>query len=96
MTANTNQSVEFANMVAVATRDGQLSVETVSHADTLPIIEYPILDYSVTAGYWNSVAALNQRISLRAQEDDSDFRNGRTSPVDLQDNLDWGSASSYR
>ncbi len=87
MLAGTNQSVVFANMVAVATRDGQLSVETVSHADTSPIVEYPILDYSVTAGYWNSVAALNQRISLHAQEDDSDFRDGRTSAIYLPNYL---------
>ena len=75
--SSVQQSVMFANMVSVTTRDGQLSVETISHGDTLPIIDYPILDYSVTAGYWNSIAALNQRISLRVQRDDSSSRNGR-------------------
>ncbi|HUF71587.1 MAG TPA: response regulator [Gammaproteobacteria bacterium] len=59
------QSPTFADMVASATRDGQLEVDTVLHGATEPIIDYPGLDYSVTAGYWNSIADINQRISMR-------------------------------
>lgn len=81
------QSDVFANMVAVATRDGQLTVETVSHGDSLPIIDYPVLDYSVTAGYWNSIAAFNQRISLRVQQKDSSHRSTRISRLEAHSNL---------
>lgn len=58
------QSPMFADMIAAATRDGGFDVDTVVHGAATPIIDYPGLDYSVTAGYWNSVADVNQRISI--------------------------------
>jgi hypothetical protein len=59
------QSPMFADMIAAATRDGRFDVDTVVHGAAAPIIDYPGLDYSVTAGYWNSIADVNQRISMR-------------------------------
>lgn len=61
----TRQTAAFRSMVASATRDGQLRVEALAHGSSRPLIDYPLLDYSVTAGDWNSVAASNQRVSLR-------------------------------
>jgi CheY-like chemotaxis protein len=65
------QSRMFANMVAAVTRDGQLSIDTVLHGTSEPIIDYPMLDDSITAGYWNSIADVNHRISLRVGGDDT-------------------------
>jgi CheY-like chemotaxis protein len=63
------QSIGFANMVASATRSGRLQVETVSHGSAQPLIDYPFLGYSVTAGDWNVIAARNQRITLQLLEE---------------------------
>lgn len=69
--ATAQQTNAFRSMVAAATADGQLRVEAVSHGSSRPLIDYPLLDYSVTAGDWNSVAASNQRVSLRLVQDPS-------------------------
>jgi CheY-like chemotaxis protein len=63
------QSIGFANMVASATRGGGLQVETVSYGSAQPLIDYPFLGYSVTAGDWNVIAARNQRITLQLLEE---------------------------
>lgn len=60
-----SQSPMFASMVDSMTRDGQLQVETVWHGTAEPVIDYPALDQSVTAGFWNSIADINHRISIR-------------------------------
>ena len=60
-----SQSPMFASMVSSMTRDGQLQVETVWHGTAEPVIDYPALDQSVTAGFWNSIADINHRISMR-------------------------------
>jgi CheY-like chemotaxis protein len=65
------QSPMFANMVAAVTRDGRLSIDTVLHGPSEPIIDYPMLDDSITAGYWNSIADVNHRISVRVGGDDA-------------------------
>jgi CheY-like chemotaxis protein len=59
------QSPMFANLVASATRDGRITVDTLLHGTTEPLIEYPSLDYTVTAADWNSIADVNQRVSMR-------------------------------
>jgi len=63
------QSIGFANMVASTTRSGRLQVETVSYGSAQPLIDYPFLGYSVTAGDWNVIAARNQRITLQLLEE---------------------------
>lgn len=60
-----SQSPMFADLVASATRGSAIEIDTVLHGASEPIIDYPGLDYSVTAGYWNSIADINQRISMR-------------------------------
>lgn len=64
------QTLAFSGMIEAATRGGQIDIETVWHRTSQPLIEYPLFDYSVTAGDWNSVAASNQRISLRLMEEE--------------------------
>jgi CheY-like chemotaxis protein len=59
------QSPMFASMVDSATRDRQFRVDTVWHGSADPLIEYPRLDYSMTAADWNAIADTNQRISMR-------------------------------
>lgn len=66
------QSPMFAKMVAFATRDGQIRVDTVLHGTEDPIIGYPALDYSVSAADWNSIADINQRVSMRVRHEDAD------------------------
>jgi CheY-like chemotaxis protein len=65
ISSGVQQSIGFANMVASATHSSQLRVETVSYGSAQPVIDYPFLDYSVTAGDWNAIAARNQRITLQ-------------------------------
>jgi CheY-like chemotaxis protein len=65
-----SQSPMFASMMASMTRDGQLQVETVWHGTAEPVIDYPVLDQSVTAGFWNSIAEINHRISIRLGGED--------------------------
>lgn len=81
------QSALFSNMLADASRDGQFSIETVFHGATRPIVDYPILDYSVTAGDWNLVAAFNQRVSFRAVRADTGVRGSKFSNMDERSNL---------
>lgn len=65
------QSPMFENMIASVTRDGQIRVDTVSHGTNDPIIDYPALDYSLTAAEWNSIADINQRVSMQVQSGDA-------------------------
>jgi CheY-like chemotaxis protein len=60
------QSLAFANTVASATaKNPRLRVETVSRGGTAPAVDYPLADYALTAGAWNTVAAANHRVSLQ-------------------------------
>ncbi|HSG64756.1 MAG TPA: hypothetical protein VLD39_07140, partial [Gammaproteobacteria bacterium] len=63
--ASAQQSIGFANMVAPATRNGLLRIETVSYGISQPLVDYPLLSYTVTAGDWNAIAARNQRITIQ-------------------------------
>ena len=81
--SNTQQSLSFSNMMAVAGRSGQLRIEADFLGPTLPIVNYPALDYAVTAGEWNAAAAYNQRITLRLPQDELAARNSGI--VDLSD-----------
>jgi hypothetical protein len=71
------QSPMFRDMISSATSDGRFEVNTAVHGAAAPIIDYPGLDYSVTAGYWNSIADINQRISIRIIGDDADVAGER-------------------
>lgn len=66
------QSPMFENMVASVTRDGEITVVAVAHGTSDPIIDYPALDYSLTAAEWNSIAAINQRVAMRIRAGDTD------------------------
>lgn len=66
------QSSIFNDLVASANRDGQIRVETVRMGSAEPIIDYPALDYSVTAADWNSIADINQRVLVRVSGDRAD------------------------
>jgi CheY-like chemotaxis protein len=60
------QSVAFANTVAAAMAENPgLRVENVSHGSTLPVVDYPLADYELSAGAWNAVAAANHRVGVR-------------------------------
>lgn len=61
------QSPMFANMVASAKRDGGMEIDTVPHGTDEPVMDYPQLDYYVTAGDWNAIADINHRISMRVR-----------------------------
>jgi CheY-like chemotaxis protein len=70
------QSLAFANTVASATaKNPRLRVENVSRGSTLPAVDYPLADYALTAGAWNTVAAANHRVSLQLIPD-TDTRGG--------------------
>ena len=86
--STTQQSVSFSNMIAVAGRDGQLRIETAFHGPMLPIVDYPTLDYAVTAGEWNAAAAYNQRVVLHLARGEFDARNGRVADYENRGELD--------
>jgi len=71
VTLGERQSVAFANAVSTATaRNPRLRVETVSHGSMDPVVDYPTMDFVLTAGAWNAVAAANQRVAFRLLPND--------------------------
>jgi hypothetical protein len=83
-------------MVGVASRDGQLRIEAVFLGPALPIVDYPVLDYGITAGEWNAVAASNQRVALRLARGESDAGSSRTAEMTQRDDLDRTMAQLVR
>jgi hypothetical protein len=64
------QSLAFANTVAAAAaRNPRLRVEQVSRGSAEPAVDYPVADYELTAGAWNTIAAANQRVTVRLVAD---------------------------
>lgn len=56
------QSRAFANTVVMAAQNGGTRVELSFHGAAEPAVPYPSESSFVTAGEWNAVAAVNQRI----------------------------------
>jgi len=63
------QSLAFANTVAVATRDYGIRTRIVSYGSTEPGLQYPVISSFLTAAEWNRIAASNHRISVRLLAD---------------------------
>jgi CheY-like chemotaxis protein len=59
------QSLPFANAMALASRDGDVRFEVVSHGASQTRVAYPSFTQGLTAGEWNEVAASNQRVEIR-------------------------------
>ncbi|MFL2546577.1 MAG: hypothetical protein ACJ0SL_04350, partial [Candidatus Rariloculaceae bacterium] len=53
------QSLPFANAMALASRDGDVRFEVVSHGAGQARVAYPSFTQGLTAGEWNEVAASN-------------------------------------
>jgi CheY-like chemotaxis protein len=59
------QSLAFANTVVGGTGTGaRIEVQTRSLGAAQPLIAYPIVSDYLTAGEWNAIAALNQRVAV--------------------------------
>ena len=60
------QSIAFANFLATSplVNDSGISIEIISHQFSDPKLNYPSRDSDVTAGAWNRIAALNNRIEV--------------------------------
>lgn len=59
------QTLGFANIVVAAQSGTDIRVETASAGADEPVVPYPPVTESLTAGEWNLVAARNQRIDYR-------------------------------
>jgi len=59
------QTLPFANALALASRGEGIEFEIISHGATQPLVPYPAFAQGLTAGEWNDVAALNQRVEVR-------------------------------
>lgn len=60
------QSVGFANFLRItdAQTGSRIRFEIISHGNTAPLVEYPADVTSTTAGFWNEVAASNNRVEI--------------------------------
>ncbi len=59
------QTLGFASIVTAAQSGTGIRVETASSSADDPIVPYPAVTESLTAGEWNAVAARNHRIDVR-------------------------------
>jgi CheY-like chemotaxis protein len=59
------QTLGFASIVTAAQSGTAIRVETASSSTDDPIVAYPAVTESLTAGEWNAVAARNHRIDIR-------------------------------
>jgi CheY-like chemotaxis protein len=59
------QTLGFASIVSAAQSGTAIRVETASSSADDPIVPYPAVTESLTAGEWNAVAARNHRIDIR-------------------------------
>jgi CheY-like chemotaxis protein len=59
------QTLGFASIVSAAQSGTGIRVETASSSADDPIVPYPAVTESLTAGEWNAVAARNHRIDIR-------------------------------
>ena len=58
-------SGESETCTTATARNPRLRVDTVSHGSKEPAVDYPSMDFALTAGAWNAVAAANQRVAFR-------------------------------
>ena len=60
------QSVAFANFVSISEQQsaGRIRFDLVSLGNSAPLIDYPVIEPGLTAAEWNSIAVLNNRISV--------------------------------
>jgi CheY-like chemotaxis protein len=58
------QTLPFANAIALESRDGTVRFEIVSHGASQPQSAYPSFTQGLTAGEWNEIAASNQRVEV--------------------------------
>jgi CheY-like chemotaxis protein len=63
------QTLPFANAIALASRDGAIHFDIVSHGASQPLAAYPPFNQTLTAGEWNEIAAVNQRVEVRILPD---------------------------
>jgi len=61
--AGSRQSPAFARFLAQS-RSGPVQVEVVSHGAARPIVNYPDRASAQTAGDWNQIARINQRVEI--------------------------------
>lgn len=63
------QSIAFANFVVMAEdrSDGQIRFDISSHGNQQPLLTYPPTPAAVTAGDWNAIAAINNRVEVALQ-----------------------------
>jgi len=67
------QSLAFANAVAsAAARNPRVRVETVAHGSSSPVLDYPTVNYELTAGAWNRAATANHRVEVSLIADPAD------------------------
>jgi CheY-like chemotaxis protein len=59
------QTLQFANALALESREGDIRFEIVSHGASQPRSAYPSFTQGLTAGEWNEIAASNQRVEIR-------------------------------
>ena len=59
------QTLPFANTIALAARDEGIRFQITSRGSSLPSIGYPVFTQGLTAGEWNDVAARNHRVQVR-------------------------------
>jgi CheY-like chemotaxis protein len=60
------QSVAFANFVNTVAEEsaGTIQVNIISRGNSEPLIAYPIATPGITAGFWNEIAAQNNRVEI--------------------------------
>jgi CheY-like chemotaxis protein len=60
------QSVAFANFVSTVAQEsgGTIQVSIVSRGNSEPLIPYPIATPGISAGFWNEIAAQNNRVKM--------------------------------
>jgi CheY-like chemotaxis protein len=60
------QSVAFANFVSTVAEEsaGTIQITIVSRGNSEPLISYPIATPGITAGFWNEIAAQNNRVEI--------------------------------
>ena len=63
------QTLPFANAIALESRDRTVRFEIVSHGASQPRSAYPSFTQGLTAGEWNEIAASNQRVEVRIRPD---------------------------
>jgi CheY-like chemotaxis protein len=64
--AGEQQSIAFANFLATSplVNNSDIRIEIISHQFSDPKLEYPSKDSDTTAGAWNRIAAVNNRIEV--------------------------------